>query len=32
MKDTGFKPTYEENVIYFDTLFGIGTNYDFVGR
>lgn len=32
MKDTGFKPTYEENVRYFDALFGIGTNYDFVGR
>ena len=32
MKEPKFKSTYEENVKYFDSVFGIGTNYDFVGR
>ncbi len=27
-----FKPTYEENAAYLDSVFGIGKNYDFVGR
>ncbi len=29
---TDFKPTYEENTAYLDSVFGIGKNYDFVGR
>ncbi len=27
-----FKPTYKENVAYLDNVFGVGKNYDFVGR
>lgn len=29
---TDFKPTYAENTAYLDSVFGIGKNYDFVGR
>ena len=32
MPTNNFMPSYLENCRYFDSLFGIGTNYDFVGR
>ncbi len=32
MKASNFLPSYKENAEYFDSLFGIGKNYDFVGR
>ena len=32
MSKQKFKSTYEENAAYFDSVFGIGKNYDFVGR
>lgn len=32
MSNHSFKATYEENVAYLDEVFGIGKNYDFVGR
>ncbi len=32
MSNQNFSPTYEENAKYLDSVFGIGKNYDFVGR
>jgi len=32
MPEHSFKPTYRETASYLDDLFGIGKNYDFVGR
>lgn len=32
MSESKFKKSYKENTEYFDSLFGIGKNYDFVGR
>lgn len=32
MPEHSFKATYKENTEYFDKIFGIGKNYDFVGR